>query len=256
MRLPVKIRLGVSGVGSPAMAPEVFYRLTPRDPDDGPPKVYKATIDKVEGTWQVELAPPVGGVAEVFSRYDLGGTLVYSQINCQAAPAHEGSRTDPMGTLPEDWPRLVFPDGPDGMPFWGLMVGQKTDFVLAGPSSEPGKALVAEENGYGPPEPLVSESATGKYSYTATEEEGGQATEARRGGRLAVVTVTPKSGELVTFSLTISRPRTGRNQVPQGLALTGGSAAIAAFGCFAYRRRFKYGDYNKASNKSKGSSKP
>jgi hypothetical protein len=230
--------LGVSGAEAPSGAPEVYYRLTPRG--GGPAEIRRARPALVSGAWQVQPSPPEGGLAEVFSRFELAGTAVYAQINVQLAPPQDaGAPVDPAAELPAGWPSIAAEPGPDGAPPRSVTTGQSVRLALSGSGTAPDRALAVEELAVGPPDPMAASGSA--LAWEAGEPEEDQAS--IRGGRL-VVFVVDQGGARLTFSVTASQPRTGGRGGgggrARGLALAGGAALVSASLAGAHRRKFKY----------------
>jgi hypothetical protein len=234
--------MGVSGAALPETAPEVYYRLTPRTRDGlGDPVVLKAKVSQSNDTWKAEFSPYTGGLAEVYSSFELAGRHLFSQINIQVSGVSENSPSDPEAAIPQDWPRFVLPEGPDGLPIRSLMIGQKLDFSLLGTAAD--QALTVQELGIAPPEPLslVSE---GNYTYTADEEQSDQLESFK--GRQVVFVVIPKEGPgPITFSLSVTRPRMSQSSLRNSLVLASGSGFLTMAGVLVARRGFKYRHLNK-----------
>ncbi len=256
--------LGVSkGADMPSEAPEVYYRFTVRTMErhGGVPvssSTYKAKVEKDRNTWRVDVYSPEYGSAEVFSRFRIGEKYVYSQFNYlhyfrvddKNAENGEGKKEPapmpPAAAIPEDWPTVTFPASSyNEMPFRGLRLGASEVFTVEpGPArSVPPAAKVAEDN-FEEPLSIAYDPESRGFSYAPREDGVLEASPPRTSKTAVVIVEFPESGEISTFSLTVSKSKWSGLDLNSGLVLLFGTAVTVTAIVLYRRRRFKYHDRN------------
>jgi hypothetical protein len=265
-RSPVQnMFLEVMGAPQPEQAPEVYYLFTARTQDRQGGEAlgssfHQAKVSQENGVWKAEVRVPAGGTVEMFSRFRLGDRTVYSQTNYQHSlygPAAEGLPAVPEVAWPKDWPRFVFPASSyNDMPFQGIQTGASVSFEVKKEEKPvtPEEALFLEAQVPGKVVDLIS-FKKGTYTLAAGDDPDLPAVSTRRGGgggggggrgggklMLALVSV-PESGEVMTFSLNLSRSRWSLENFLWGLGYICVAGLVIALIVIRQRKRFKYNDH-------------
>ena len=130
--------LAVPGGVGPGEAPLVYYKFTKRSMGrhGGVPLVseyHRAEVVKDEtGLWRADMKANSYGTLELYSRYELEGSVVYSQLNILRSMRDGGadfSMPESLKGIPEGWPEFVFPvSKANGMPFRGARTETPVDF--------------------------------------------------------------------------------------------------------------------------------
>jgi hypothetical protein len=259
-RSPVhKIYLHVAGAPQPAEAPEVYYIFTARtlERHGGVPlgkTVHKAEVVMDKGVWRADIFNSTFGSAEVFSRFKLGDSTVFSQYNFLHFLTPEdakGLEPPAEAVMPADWPAFSFPEGSyNGMPFRGLQTGRTTDFKVTNlpEGAQPVQAYLVDPRPQGTGTSAITHNPKNN-SFTVEPPEdptlvvvsspmGGSS---RSKTAVAVVEI-PSSKEVLTFSMSITLSRWSYRKLNYGLGL----AAITGLGTtVAVRKRRKKFKFNK-----------
>ena len=257
--------LGVSkGAEIPAEAPEVYYRFTTRtlERHGGVPvssAIYKAKVEKdsKENTWRADIYSPDFGTAEVFSRFTLGETRVYSQYTFlhyvrterdkdEAEKQETSPPMPPAVDLPENWPQIIFPVSDyNDMPVRSLRIGEKTNFTVRSGTGrdEPVEALLFEKDN---PTPLALPYDPKERTFSCTPLPDETLETAQRGATKNVVlqVAFPNSSDVATVGISVSKSRWSGLDLNSGLFLLFGSAGLTIGIVLHRRKRFKYYDRN------------
>ncbi|MDR1083543.1 MAG: hypothetical protein LBP22_01485 [Deltaproteobacteria bacterium] len=268
-RSPVhKIYLHVQGAAQPTEAPEVYYVVTARTlaRHGGVPlgkTTHKAEVTMDKGVWRADIKATTFSTTEVFSRYSLDGTTVFSQYNFLHFLTDndtKGLAPVPESPMPTDWPKLVFPEGSyNGMPFRGLQTGQTVDFSVAnlGQQAAPaGGYLVDSKPGGIEPAPITFNPNNKKYTLSPVDDPSLVVVSGPMGGSSAAklsVAVLPVNGsnEVMTFSLNVSLSRWSYRKLPWGLGLVAVSGMTATVAVSKRRKKFKFNKFNQQEEAEK-----
>lgn len=245
--------LAVAGAEMPATAPEVYYRFTARTMERHGgvalgSSFHQAKVEREGDSWRADIFGASFGTVEVFSRFKLGDRMVYSQHNYLHFVRAEDSKDLKMperAELPADWPQLVFPTSSyNDMAFRGTQAGQTVEFEVLnhkGKAEVAKMAVVLEEN---MPEAVTVgfSPRSKKFSYTAQEDPSLLEAGARASKQALALIELPGSGEILTFSLSVSRSRWSTRKLGLGLGAAAAMAAVTAIIVVHRRRRFKYND--------------
>jgi hypothetical protein len=263
-RSPIhKIYLSVQGAEQPTEAPEVYYLTTARTlaRHGGVPlgkTTHKAEVvmDEKRGVWRADIVGNSFATVEVFSRFKLNGTTVYSQYNFLHFLTDEDAKDLPKvpeTPLPVDWPKLVFPEGSyNGMPFRGLQTGNSVDFSVANVAKldEPtgGILIDAKPNGV-EPSPITFNPKKEKYSFSPNSDPNLVVVSGPMGGssrnKVAVAVLPLKnSNEVMTFSLTVSLSRWSYRKIGWGLGLVAMTGLTTTVIVTKKRKKFKFNKFN------------
>jgi hypothetical protein len=249
------------GVDIPVEAPEVYYRFTIRTLEryGGVPvnsTIYKAKIEKdsKKNTWRVDIYSPDFGTVEIFSRFTLGETRVYSQYTFLHYVRTERSKNEaetpppmpPVADLPEDWPQIVFPvSNSNDMPIRSLRIGEKTNFTVK-PGTERGEpvdALLFEKD-HLTPLALPYDPKERTFSCTPLADETLDKTPRGTIKNVVLQVAFPNSSDVATVGIGVSKSRWSGLDLNSGLFLLFGSAGLTIVAVLRRRKRFKYHDRN------------
>jgi hypothetical protein len=260
-----RLYLRVKGADQPTEAPEVYYRTTARTlaRHGGVPlgvTEHRANVVLDNGVWRADIAGNTFATIEVFSRFKLGETVVYSQRNFLHFLMEEDAKglgPIPQTPIPADWPKLVFPEGSyNGMPFRGLQTGQSVTFGVAGvaKNQEPTGGYLVDAKPTGlEPSPIAFNPSKDKYSLSpATDPSLNVVASGPMGGSgkaKTSVAVLPlqNENEVLTFSLQVTLSRWSYRKLNFGLGLVAFAGIATTVIVNKKRKKFKFNKFNQES---------
>jgi hypothetical protein len=260
-RSPIQnVYLVVPGGAQPEEAPEVYYRFTARtlERHGGVPlgsTYHKANVTLEDGVWKAELVGPTFGTIEVFSRFKVDGTTVYSQYNFLHFIRDEdaqGVSLAPIAQMPQDWPVFDFPSSSyNDMPFRGTQTENSVDFdVKQGTDPVVAQAayLVELRDGTFLSSPMSIGETSGKYNMTPADDPLLPVVSGPMGGGSASKTMLAllelPDGNVMTFSLNVSRSKWSYRKLGLGLIFVLVVSIVVGMVTADRRARFKYNEYN------------
>jgi hypothetical protein len=259
-----KLYLRVQGAPQPTEAPEVYYKVTARTlaRHGGVPlgqTEHKAKVTLDNGVWRADIEGTTFSTIEVFSRFKLGETVVYSQRNFLLFLMEEdtkGLSPLPQTPIPTDWPKLVFPEGSyNGMPFRGLQTGQSVEFAVANvdQKQEPVGGLLVDAKPHDvAPGPIVFNPKNQKYSLSPETDPSLHVVDSGpmggSGKSKTSVAVLPlnKSNEVLTFSLQVTLSRWSYRKLNFGLGLVAFAGVTTTVIVSKKRKKFKFNKFSQA----------
>jgi hypothetical protein len=256
----LRVYLIVLGAPAPTEAPQVYYRFTKRSRarHGGVPLVsqyHKAEVLKDEtGLWAADLIGKSYGTFEIYSRYELNGTVVFSQVNFIHSMREEDKEypnPDNVLEIPKDWPIFLFPASKyNDMPFRGT----RTDTLVTFSLSREGKPLASDmafllETKEGPylPKPLSFDESTFKLGLSPDDDpdlkvSSGPVT-AVSDQKTMVALAKLSNGEVMTFSFSVSRSKWSYKKPAIGLALLLSVAGLTGIVTVDRRKKFKFNNF-------------
>jgi hypothetical protein len=258
-RNPVhRVYLVTVGAPRPDEAPEVYYKFTARSRGrhGGVPLAatfHKAEVTLEDGLWRAELIGFTYGTLELFSRFKLKGSIVYSQYNVflSLRPGdYEEPVQPPRVEMPQDWPLFLFPlPRPNGMPFRGTQTEELVDFdVQRGTSPVIAEAgwLVETRDGTRSAQSLIIGDQPGKYSLRPANDPSLLVAQGPLGGtsKTVLALLELPGGEVMTFSLYVVRSKWTYRKLGLGILVVLTVSVVVGIIVSDRRRRFKYDEFD------------
>lgn len=252
-RSPVQsLYLAVAGGAMPELPPEVYYRFTARTMERHGgvalgSSYHQAKVARDSETWRADLFGASFGTVEVYSRFKIGDSWVYSQHNYLHFLLKEDAEKLVMPArveLPSDWPQFVFPTSSyNDMPFRGAQTGEAVEFEVQTQTGKmpPVSGLVLEEN-FNEAVKIGYSALSKKFSYTPPEDKALLEAGGRSSKKALALIKLPGSKDILTFSFDVSLSRWSSRKLGWGLGALGAVAIISTAIVFSRRRRFKYND--------------